>query len=227
MPKKGFLNFTRREYAPLSLAKLQQWIAQGRIDTAIPITVGTVVRSNLIHGIKGWSGVKLLGQADPNLPLPPLEIELSRFSKSAADAVINAGGSVTAVYHNQLGLRQEIWPEKFAGREVRNAAPIRRTDIGECLAASSSLRPKLTQYRVLHQPEKARIPRKVPRVQPPPRQDVPSGEACRGGRVRVQVDYISYCMHFSRIAGWFSGANAYRIRLRGREVASVASVALG
>lgn len=134
MPKKGFLNFTRREYAPLNIAKLQSWIAQGRIDTAMPITIGTVIRSNLIHGIKGWSGVKLLGKPDPNQPLPPLELELSRFSKTAAKAVIEAGGNVTAVYHTPLGLRQEIWPEKFAGREIRNAAPIRRTDIGESLA---------------------------------------------------------------------------------------------
>lgn len=143
MPKKGFLNFTRREYAPLNIAKLQSWIAQGRIDTGVPITIGTVIRSNLVHGIKGWSGVKLLGKPDPNMPLPPIELELSRFSKTAAKAVIDAGGNVTAVYHTPLGLRQEIWPEKFAGREIRNAAPIRRTDIGES-PASAAVRNQLT-----------------------------------------------------------------------------------
>lgn len=40
-----------------------------------------------------------------------------------------AGGKVTAVYHNNLSLRQEVWPEKFEGKEVKPAAPVRRTDI--------------------------------------------------------------------------------------------------
>lgn len=198
MPKKGFLNFTRRVYAPVALAKLQAWIAQGRIDPALPITVGTVVRSNLVHGISGWHGVKLLGPADPNLPLPAVELELSRFSKSAADAVLAAGGSVTAVYHNNLGLRQEVWPEKFIGREIRNAAPIRRADIGESLRWARGLRcGELTEHRVLLQPQEPRVPRKVPRVQPASVQD--AGEGGRGARATVDLT-PPYCMHFSRIA---------------------------
>lgn len=208
MPKKGFLNFTRRAYAPLALSKLQQWVAQGRVDAALPITVGTVVRANLVHGLKGFSGVKLLGHADPNLPLPPLELELSRFSKSAADAVIEAGGNVTAVYHNSLGLRQEVHPEKFVGREVRNAAPIRRTDIGESLPPKDAHAPHLSHTRVhatadlrrvLHQPVQARIPRKVPRVQPASRQDVPpqGGEEDQGrkGRGQVETYHIACTFH--------------------------------
>ncbi|TXT11131.1 hypothetical protein VHUM_01882 [Vanrija humicola] len=127
-PKRGFVNFTRKTYAPLALSKLQAWIAQSRIDPTQPITIGTVVRANAVHGISGASGVKLLGPADAELPLPPLEIELSRFSKQAAEAVIASGGKVTAVYHNNLSLRQEVFPHKFV-RPVQNAKPIRRTDI--------------------------------------------------------------------------------------------------
>jgi len=133
-PKRGFLNFTRRTYAPLPLKRLQAFIAQARLDPAMPITVGSVVRANLVHGLSGKAGVKLLGPVDPDLPLPKLELELSRFSKSAADAVIAAGGKVTAVYHNNLSLRQEIYPEKFIGKEVKMADPIRRTDLGKCRA---------------------------------------------------------------------------------------------
>jgi large subunit ribosomal protein L15 len=130
-PKIGFTNFTRREYAPLSLARLQEFIAEGRLDANMPITVGAVVRSNAVHGINGFAGVKLLGQPNPELPLPKLTLELSRFSKSAADAVIAAGGKVTAVYHNNLSLRQDVFPEKFMGKEVKMADPIRRNDLGE------------------------------------------------------------------------------------------------
>jgi large subunit ribosomal protein L15 len=120
-----------RTYAPLPLSRLQQYLASGRLDPTLPIGIGEIVRSNLIHGISGFSGVKLLGELDTSLPLPPLELNLSRFSKSAASAVIEAGGKVTAVYHNRLGLRQEVWPEKFVGREVEAARPIRKSDIRE------------------------------------------------------------------------------------------------
>jgi hypothetical protein len=120
-----------RTYAPLPLSRLQQYLASGRLDPTLPIGIGEIVRSNLIHGISGFSGVKLLGEPDTSLPLPPLELNLSRFSKSAAAAVIEAGGKVTAVYHNRLGLRQEVWPEKFVGREVEAARPIRKSDIRE------------------------------------------------------------------------------------------------
>jgi hypothetical protein len=56
------LDSTSKEYAPLNLPDLQAWIASGRLDPAQPIDVGLIFRSNLVHGIKGWSGVKLLGE---------------------------------------------------------------------------------------------------------------------------------------------------------------------
>jgi len=43
---------------------------------------------------------------------------------------------VTAVYHNTLALRQAAHPEKFAGREVKEAKPIRKTDIRESLPSA-------------------------------------------------------------------------------------------
>lgn len=70
-------------------------------------------------------------QIDPSLPLPPLTLRLSRYSKSAAKAILEAGGDVQAVYHNALALRQAAHPEKFLGREVKEAKPIRKTDICE------------------------------------------------------------------------------------------------
>ena len=65
------------------------------------------------------------------MPLPPLTVHLSRFSDKAGKAIIAAGGSCLSVYHNRLSLRQEVFPEKFAGREVTPAGPTRRPDIGE------------------------------------------------------------------------------------------------
>jgi large subunit ribosomal protein L15 len=109
------------------LARLQLSLQSGKLDASSPITIGDIVRSNIIHGISGFSGVKLLGPHDPELPLPPLKLELSRFSKSAADAVKAAGGEVLAVYKNKLALRREVWPDKVL--EGKDADPVRKADI--------------------------------------------------------------------------------------------------
>ncbi|WWD19536.1 ribosomal protein L15 [Kwoniella shandongensis] len=129
IPKRGFINFTSKTYAPLSISTLQSFISQSRISPSEPITVGTIARSNAVHGLSHLSGIKLLGEPDPSLPLPPLKLELSRYSKAAAQAIIDAGGQVSAVYHNNLGLRKEIFPEKFVGRDIKAAKPTRKTDI--------------------------------------------------------------------------------------------------
>ena len=42
-----------------------------------------------------------------------------------------------AVYHNRLGLRQEMFPDRFVGREVKQAKPTLRADIGEQSAQRS------------------------------------------------------------------------------------------
>lgn len=102
---------------------------EGKLDPSETITIGSIVRSNIIHGISGFSGVKLLGPHDPALPLPPLKLELSRFSKSAAEVVKAAGGEVLAVYKNRLALRKEVWPDKVEGKD---ALPVRKADISEC-----------------------------------------------------------------------------------------------
>lgn len=82
-----------------------------------------------MHGLSHLSGIKLLGDVDPTLPLPPLKLELSRYSKSAAQTIINAGGEVKAVYHNNLSLRKEWYPEKFMDKEIKDAKPTRKNDI--------------------------------------------------------------------------------------------------
>lgn len=98
------------------------------------MTIRSVVHSNLVHGISKQDGIQLLGGVDPLLPLPPLVVHLSRFSKAAAKAILDAGGQVKAVYHNRLGLRQEVFPRRFEGREVQQAKPTRKADIGDFLA---------------------------------------------------------------------------------------------
>ncbi|ORX40696.1 ribosomal protein L18e/L15P [Kockovaella imperatae] len=129
IPKRGFSNPFRKTYASLSIAKIQKWIHQGRIDPTQPITIRTVIKSNVVHGIGTHAGVKLLGTVDESLPLPSLNISMSKFTMAAGRAIIKAGGTCTAVYHNRLSLMQELRPHKFIGREITPAKPVRRKDI--------------------------------------------------------------------------------------------------
>ena len=85
----------------------------------------------MVHGLSKWNGIKLVGTPTRSMPLPPLTVHLSRFSEKAGKAIIAAGGSCLSVYHNRLSLRQEVFPEKFVGREIKSAGPTRRPDIGE------------------------------------------------------------------------------------------------
>ncbi|WWC71918.1 mitochondrial 54S ribosomal protein uL15m [Kwoniella pini CBS 10737] len=130
VPKRGFINFTSKTYAPLSISKLQEFILKGKINPLNPIGIKEILQSNLIHGnLSNFSGIKLLGDSNSNLPLPSLELNLSRFSKSASEKILNSGGKLTSIYYNNLSLRKEIFPQKYAGKDIKNAKPTRKNDI--------------------------------------------------------------------------------------------------
>ena len=121
---------TSRVYAPLALSKIQSLLSTARLSPSEPITIGSLVRANSVPVVSSsFSGIKILGPADPALPLPPLRIEASRFSKSAAEAVLAAGGSVSAVYKNRLALKAEIMPWKAPKGMKKEAEPIGKRDI--------------------------------------------------------------------------------------------------
>lgn len=136
----------RKTYYPLKISTVQRWIAKGRFDPKETLTIYHAIKTNMVHGIGKYDGITLAGGPDPDLPFPALTIHLSRFTPKAAEAVIKAGGTCVAVYHNELSLRAEIHPDAFEGaRAIRPAWPTKRRDIGECGAwprrwASPSLR---------------------------------------------------------------------------------------
>lgn len=123
-----------REYKALNIGRIQDWISQGRFDPTKPLTIREAVSSGMIRGINRVNGIKLCGTVNEEKfgKLPPLTVHLSRFSKAAGEAIVEAGGTCVAVWHNDLALRQELNPWKFRGaRAIKSAAPTRRKDIGE------------------------------------------------------------------------------------------------
>jgi len=53
-----------------------------------------------------------------------IDIEVSRASKTAIEAIERRGGKITCAHYNKLGLRLLLKPEKFEGRPIpRRARP--------------------------------------------------------------------------------------------------------
>jgi large subunit ribosomal protein L15 len=97
LPKRGFVNPFRREYAPVNLAALEAAITAGRIDAGQPITEETLRAAGLVRGGK-VAGVRLLGKGAVTRAVT---ITVSGASAAAVAAVQGAGGSVTTTVRKE------------------------------------------------------------------------------------------------------------------------------
>jgi large subunit ribosomal protein L15 len=91
LPKRGFVNIFRREYAPVNLAALEAAIGAGRLASDQPITEESLRAAGLVRGGK-VAGVRLLATGEVTRPLT---ITVSGASAAAVEAIRKAGGSVT------------------------------------------------------------------------------------------------------------------------------------
>ncbi|PRW50950.1 50S ribosomal L15 isoform A [Chlorella sorokiniana] len=155
VPLRGFHNPHGRWYRPLNLDTLQQWVLDGRLpkdrvitmkvrlwivgrsvvgegilwvlDGRLPkdrvITMKDLRDSNCVGRKMGW-GVRLLGRGAGRFS-QPVHLQVSGVSDSARAAIEKAGGSVTTVYYNQLGLRALVKPDWFAAKGRQLPRPAR------------------------------------------------------------------------------------------------------
>ena len=91
LPKRGFKNLFRKEYAPVNIGAVEAAIAAGKIDASQPITEATLRAAGLVRGGK-VDGVRLLANGEIN---QAVTITVSGASVTAIAAVQAAGGSVT------------------------------------------------------------------------------------------------------------------------------------
>ena len=90
LPKRGFHNHFRKEYAPVNLGALDAAISSGRINGSQPITEATLYAAGLASSDK--DGIRLLGDG---LISRAVNITVSGASATAKAAVEQAGGSLT------------------------------------------------------------------------------------------------------------------------------------
>ena len=89
LPKRGFNNIFRLDFAEINLDRLQQAIDAKLVDVKETVTIESLVKSGVIRRAK--DGLRLLGRGELKAKLA---IEAHGASKSAVAAVEKAGGTV-------------------------------------------------------------------------------------------------------------------------------------
>ncbi len=89
LPKRGFNNVFRVEYAEINLDRIQQAIDAKTLDAGAAINAESLVKAGVVRRAKG--GVRLLGRGEIKAKV---NIEVHGASKSAVAAVEKAGGTV-------------------------------------------------------------------------------------------------------------------------------------
>lgn len=83
LPKRGFTNFNRKEYAIVNVKDLN------RFEDGTEVTPALLIESGLVK--KELNGVKILGNGELT---KKLTVKAAKFSKSAQETIENAGGKV-------------------------------------------------------------------------------------------------------------------------------------
>jgi large subunit ribosomal protein L15 len=87
MPKRGFNNIFRRDFAVVNLGQLQAAVDAGRIDAGQTITGDALQKAGVVRQVR--DGIRVLGMGELKAALT---IEAAGASKSAVAAVEKAGG---------------------------------------------------------------------------------------------------------------------------------------
>jgi large subunit ribosomal protein L15 len=91
LPKRGFTNVNRKDYAPLNIGVLEAAIASGKLDGSVAVTEDSLRAAGLVRTGK-VAGVRLLASGEIKRAI---DITVSGASAAAVAAVEKAGGKVT------------------------------------------------------------------------------------------------------------------------------------
>ena len=92
VPKRGFKNPTRVEYAEVNIGRLQAAIEAGRIDAGKTIDAAALIAGGLVR--RALAGIRLLGHGELTATVT---IEVAGATKGAVAAVEKAGGKVVVL----------------------------------------------------------------------------------------------------------------------------------
>jgi large subunit ribosomal protein L15 len=90
LPKRGFVNIFRPDYAPVNVGRIQAFIDAGKLASAQPMDAAALVAAGVLGNPR--DGISLLGDGELKAAI---KITVTRASKGAVEAVEKAGGAVT------------------------------------------------------------------------------------------------------------------------------------
>ena len=99
LPKRGFHNLFRKEYAPINLHSIEAAVESGKLDAGQPITEETLRSAGMVRTGK-LAGVRLLARGEITRALT---ITVSGASAAAIAAVQAAGGTITTTVVPRAG----------------------------------------------------------------------------------------------------------------------------
>ena len=94
MPKRGFVNPFRKEYAPLNVGALDAAIEAGRLPADKPLDEAMLREAGVVRTKTSLAGVRLLGHGEIKRAVT---ITVSGASATAIAAVQAAGGTITVL----------------------------------------------------------------------------------------------------------------------------------
>ena len=92
LPKRGFVNPSRKVYAPLNLVALEKAFESGRLDATQPLDEAKLQAAGVVRSGRKFAGVRLLAQGEITRPIT---ITVSGASAAAVAAVQAAGGTIS------------------------------------------------------------------------------------------------------------------------------------
>ena len=90
LPKRGFTNIFRKEYAVVNVGRIQKAIDAGKIKAGDSVNIDVLKAVGLVNNVK--DGVRLLNKGEITAKVT---VEVNSASASAIAAVEKAGGSVS------------------------------------------------------------------------------------------------------------------------------------
>ncbi len=89
LPKRGFNNIFRKDYAEVNLERIQQAIDAGRLDPAQPVNAETLKAAGVIRRAK--DGIRILGGGALT---SAVTLDVAGASGPAIEAIQKAGGTI-------------------------------------------------------------------------------------------------------------------------------------
>ena len=90
LPKRGFNNIFRKNYAVVNLGRVQDAVDAGKLDAKKPVDAAALVEAGVISKVR--DGVRILAKGE--LKTKKIEIHAAGASKAAAEAVEKMGGKI-------------------------------------------------------------------------------------------------------------------------------------